>query len=672
MAGSVTDVASLPAAALAHYNAGRLADARVLYGTLLALYPTHPDALHFLGIVAARTGRHADAERWLDRAIRTVPASAHLHNSLGIVLNGQGRRREALDCFRTALALDRDFAPTLHNLPAMLHDTGRALLTGGRPVEAEAHFRAALALRPGSAESLHGLGLALNAASRPQEAGIPIARAIVLKPEAVEARHDLGIVLRTLGRSEDAQAQLQRALALQPQQAEAWNSLAIPLKDEGRIDAAANCLRRAVALRPDYVQAHSNLLVTLPFSSSADGPAVFAQARRYGALFGEPPAGHGNDRNPERPLRVGYLSPSLSAHVLAPYIEPVLRAHRRDRVEVHVYAHVPRPDAVTRRLMEAADRWTFVQDLSDDAVAARIREDGIDILVEPMGHWADNRLPVFARKPAPIQVSYLCQGLTTGLPPIDYAIGDRWLNEGGAMQRFATEQVVMLEGGFQTTVYGEAPPTGEPPSAAAGTVTFGSFNNPAKISDGSLRLWSLVLDAAPGSRLLVKGKGLEQSRNRDLLMARLVRHGIAPGRVDIVGLLPGWEYLTAYRLIDVALDTVPFTGGRTTVDALWMGVPVVTLVGDTVYGRYSLSHLMRIGCPELAARTAGDYVATAAELAGDPDRLRHYRENLRPAILRSSLCDAASHVAELEQAFRAMWRRWCAGLPAAGFTVAGA
>lgn len=670
------DIGFLAAAGLTLYNAGHLPDAARTYRRILVEDCAHADGLHFLGIIACRTGRYDEAERWLRRAIAVDRHSPDLHNSLGIAINAQGRPREAMDCFRTAMDVEHGFAPSVRNLSALFHNTGGSLVAAGRFAEAQTWLEASLTMRPNMAEGNLNLGVTLDALGKPANAYALLRRATILQPDFAAAHNAFGVIARKDAKVKDAEERFRRALSIQPQLVDAYNNLGSLLKDASLLEPAAACYRRALAIRPNDSRIHSNLLVTLPLISGANGAALFAEACRFGARVEEPfrrnllnGAEHGNDRDPERRLRVGYLSPSLCAHVLAPYIEPVLRAHRRDHVDVHVYAHVPNPDAMTWRIKDAADSWTFVQNLSDEAVAEQIRRDRIDILVEPMGHWADNRLPVFARKPAPIQVSYLCQGMTTGLSSIDYIIGDRWLNADGAMQRLATERVVMLQNGFQICGYDQEPPVGEPPCAATGFVTFGSFNNPAKLSDESLRLWKRVLDGVAGARLLIKGKGLEQPPNRHRLATRLAEQGIPVERCAMLGLLPGRDYLAAYNRIDIALDTTPFTGGRTTIDALWMGVPVVTLVGDTVHGRFSHSHLMRAGFPELVAPTADRYVEIAGALADDLPGLRRYRTTLRAAIRRSSLHDAPTHVAELEEAYRMMWRRWCADLPPESFIV---
>ena len=511
----------------------------------------------------------------------------------------------------------------------------------GRFGEAEGLWRQLLALMPAEPQILGNLGAALRAQGKLEAAVEAYGQAIAAQPRMAEIHSNLGTALKDLGRLGEAVAAYRRAVAIDPGYAEAHSNLGTALAAQGEVEEAIAAYRRAVALRPDFAAAFSNILVTMPFAAQVIPQAILAEARRFGERF-QPPAGMGpnthpgHDRDPERRLRVGYLTPSLCAHVLAPYLEPVFQAHGRDRVSVHVYAQVPVPDAVTWRLKDLTDSWAFVHTRSDEEVAALIAADGIDILVDPMGHWSGNRLPVFARKPAPIQVAYLGQGLTTGLAAMDYVIGDRWLNQGGAMQRHAVEQVVELPGGFQVTRFAEAPAIGGLPMDANGTVTFASFNNPAKISDATLALWAAVLAAVPEARLMIKGNGLDRPEAQARLRERLRRGGIDDRRCDVRGRVAETAYLAAHDGADIMLDTAPFTGGRTTLDALWMGVPVVTLKAEPIHARYSYSHLARAGAPELVAESAADYVRIATELAADPARLRCYRRQLRPALLASS------------------------------------
>ena len=654
-----------------HQMTSKFADASACFRKALDIKPDYTEAHFNLGNALKGQGQLEDAVTSYQNALAIKPDFTQVHYNLGLSLHELGRLEDAALHYGKAIALEPDFAQALYSLANVLRELGRL-------EEAVANYGKFLALEPDFAEAHVALGNVLREQDRLEEATASYHKALALEPDCAEAHLNLGVVLGKQDRLVDAAASYRKALTLKPDFAEGHFNLGTVLKKQGLMEDAVASYQEALAIKPDFIPAHNNLLVTLPFMSRFDGAAVLAQARRAGAAFEAPfadrlAARHANNPDPERRLRVGYLAPSLTGHVLAKNIEPVLKAHRRKHVSVHVYAHVPEPDAMTLRLKDLADEWTFVHELSDDQVAASIVEDGIDILVDPMGYWVNNRLLVFARKPAPIQVSYLCQGLTTGLSAMDYAIGDRWLNLDGAMQAFATEQVVELPSGFEVVAFDKNLPVGEvkAPSAAAGFVTFASFNNPAKISDACLKLWAATLEAVPSARLLLKGERMDQPDIGDLMLRRLADHGIQAERVDLRGYVPGPDHLSLYNLADIALDTVPFAGGQTTIDALLMGVPVVTLIGDTVCGRYGYSHLNRIGFPELAARDEAEFVDISVALAGDPGRLGHYRQALRQALRASPLFDADLHVAELEEAYRVMWRRWCAEEAPAPITLSG-
>ncbi|CAA7616751.1 tetratricopeptide repeat protein [Magnetospirillum sp. SS-4] len=647
--------------ALRLHGAGRLAEAEAALRAILSSNPGHADCLDLLGIIAFQTGHAEAAIDLLGQAIGHDGQSHSHHTNLGNILRALGHPDRAESCYRHALALRPDCGQTLCNLGITLRDLGRLS-------DAEDCCRRAILHQPELADAHLTLASVLRGLGRPQEARPACERGLELAPGRIEGWINLGNILQDLGRLDDAIALYRQVLAQHPDRAEIHNNLATALGDLGHVGEAAECYERAIMLKPDFAEAHSNLVVTLPFLSGVAEETVLAAARRAGAALEAPflsirPIRHSNVPDAGRRLRIGYLSPSLHSHVLAPYVEPVLAAHHRDRVSVHVYAHVPNPDSVTWRMRDLVESWTFIHEMNDDQVAARVVADGIDILVDPMGHWAGNRLGVFARKPAPVQVSYLCQGLTTGLAAMDYVIADPWLNRDGAMRELAVETVIELPSGFQVTSFPTAPDIGEPPVLTNGHVTFGSFNNPSKISDATIGLWARVLAATPDSRLLVKGRNLDRPGNRRDLLARLHERGLPPDRVEVLGWLAADNHLSAHDRMDIMLDTTPFTGGRTTLEALWMGVPAVTLVGRAAYGRFSYSHLCRAGAPELAANSPDGYVAIATALARDHDRLRHYRRSLRPAIRASSLLDADLHASELEAAFREMWREWCISLP---------
>ncbi len=616
--------------AVQHQNAGRISEAEGICQQLLASEPNQPFALHLLGVIAYQTAQYATAAAYIGQALTVKPDYPEAHINLGLVFKQRGNLDQAVISFRKAISQNPNVAAAHNNLGNVLKDLNQ-------PVEATTCYQKAVTINPGYAE----------------------------------AHNNLGIVLKDMGKLHDSLTRLNRAIEINPNYAEAFSNLGNTYKELNQLDEAVACYQKALQMDLNFAPAHSNLLAIMPFASRYSTDQVFAASRRAGkALEGS----HGNlsqpdDRDPDRRLRIGYLSPSLTEHVLSPYLKPLFEFHRREHMSVHVYAHVPRPDHVTEQLKALADSWTFIHSLTDEQVARKIIDDGIDILVDPMGHWNSNRLSVFARKPAPLQVSYLCQNLTSGLSKMDYIIGDPWLNEGGKMQAFATEKVVELAGGFQTTSFEDEPTIGDVPSEAAGFINFASFNNSAKLSDACLRLWAEILNKRPTSQLLIKASKMDNPEKNERILNQLLRHNISRDRISIMGHAASENHLQVHNQVDVMLDSFPFTGGRTTVDALWMGVPVVTLKGACVYGRYSYSHLKRIGAGELVAQTEEDYVNIALGLADDMLRLRHYRQKLRPLIKASSLLNAAPHVVELEQAYRTIWQNWCAGKEPESFLI---
>jgi protein O-GlcNAc transferase len=544
------------------------------------------------------------------------------------------------------------------------YEAGRALEHEGKTQPALHRLNQALALVPQHPICHYLRGCLFRSAGRIRDALASYNLAVALAPEYAEAHLNRGNILRELDQSDAALDAYDKSLAAKPGYVNAHTNRATVFKDLGRLPESVAELRRVITTNPAFLSAQSNLLVTIPYMSEYSAEEVAREHRQFGERHETPLMSRwqtfANVPDPERPLRVGYLSPQFRAHVMAPAILPILQHHRRDRVSVHVFAHVPEPDAMTERMRAASDEWTYIHKLSDDDAAQRVRASAIDVLVHPMGHWASNRLMVLARKPAPIQVSYLCNSPTTGLRAIDYSIVDRWLDHDGTLSTLMTEVPYSLPNGFQVNTYDAEPQTHPPPVLRAGRITFGSFNNPAKLADAALQLWSRVLAAIPTAQLLIKGRGLDRPAVAAQLQQRLSASGIALERVQLRGRIGDFNrYMESHGDIDIMLDTIPFTGGRTTLDALWMGVPVMTLVGAAVYGRFSYSHLARSGAAELCAFSADEFVRIAAELAASPERLQAYRSNLRRQIKSSSMMDAPAHVAELEDAFRTMWRRWC-------------
>jgi len=611
--------------AFEHHQAGRLAEAERLYTRILAVAPGHADCRHLLGVLAHQSGRDELAVRLIGEAIALNGSDAAYHNNLGNALHGLSRLDEAAAAYHQALALKPDYAGARYNLANLLQ-------ARGRPEAALPHFEQALALWPGRAD-LH---------------------------------NNLGASLLELGRFTEAMARFERALALAPDHAEACNNLGKSCQELGRMAEAVAYYRRALALRPDYAEAHSNLLMTLTYLPDCPAAQLFAEHREYGRRQVRPPLPHANRRDPDRRLRVGYVSGDFRRHVVGFFIEPLLAAHDPAAVSVHCYSETQRADAATAHLKTLAEGWRDTAGLDDDRLAAQIQADGIDILVDLAGHSAFNRLPVFARSPAPVQATYLGYPGGTGLAAIDYRLVDPVSDPEGAADALAVEALVRLEGGFLCY----RPEPGPKPARTAGPLTFGCFNNLNKLSEPTLALWAELLRRLPGARLLLKSRQLADAAVAETLRQAFESRGVAAKRLELLAWTAGPEaHLETYRRVDIALDPFPYTGTTTTCEALWMGVPVVTLVGDHHAARMGASLLTLVGLPELIAADEASYLEIAAALAADPERLAELRAGLRSRMAASPLCDKAALARRVEAAYRVMWRRWCAGENPAPFTV---
>jgi predicted O-linked N-acetylglucosamine transferase (SPINDLY family) len=679
------------AQAVRHHAAGRLAEAGAGYRLVLARDETHAASLHGLGVIAYQTGRPEIAVDLIGRALAIDPAVAAFEtnlgnalkalgrldqaavayrqalalepadtvalNNLGNLLRGEGRLDEAVDCFRRALA-HKPEDPVVHN------NLGNAMAARGRFAEAARLYERALALRPGYAEAHYNLANLLVDQGQLDAAITRYGQALALRPSHLPARLNLGAALRQAGRLADAIACYEAVLAHHPDSAEAHSNLGRVFMLQGRLDEAVARYEHALALKPDYQEALANLLLWLQYSDR-DPPTIFEAHRRWGEMVEKDlpaPAPHLNQRDPERRLRVGYVSPDFRTHSVAWFLAPLLASHDRQAVEIFGYADVARPDATTRRLRSLCDHWLPTVGLSDAALIERIRADGIDVLVDMAGHAGVNRLAVFARHPAPVQVDWLGYLNTTGLKAMDYRLVDDITDPPGEADQYATETLVRLPNGWACFEPApEAPEPGPLPSLAEGVVRFCSFSSPAKLGERVLDAWSDILRRTPGSRVLLKGASLDDAGARSQILGRFADCGVAAERIELIGWIPGAaEHLALYNTADIALDPFPHNGVTTTCEALWMGVPVVALLGDRHAARISASFLTRVGLEELIAPDLASYADIAVRLASDTERLVELRRTLRPRMAASRLCDAPGFAREVEAAYRAMWRRWCA------------
>jgi predicted O-linked N-acetylglucosamine transferase (SPINDLY family) len=673
---------------LALEQQGDRAGAIEAYRRALAVAPDFAQASNNLGSLLREQGRLDEALACYTRAIELQPGLAEAHSNLGIALSGQGKLREAADCFRRAAELEPDQALFHYNLGTTLDDLrqreeavacyrralrlnpamtpayirlGSALQAQGRLDEAVACLRQAIALDPSSAVALNNLGNVLRRQAAREAAIDCYQRAVALKPDYADAYNNLGNAWDDLGRFEEAIGSYQRAIALAPGLAVAHSNLGNAWKGRGRLDTAVACFREALRLQPDFSQAHSNLVYTLNFCPGVDARAIRDECRRWNQQHAEPLARsiepHRNERHSDRRLRVGYVAPDFRQHVQSFFTLPLLAAHDHRQFEIFCYADVTAPDDVTARLRTLPDVWRDITGISDEQVAQQVRDDRIDILVDLTLHMDNHRLLVFARKPAPVQVSWLAYPGTTGVRTIDYRLTDPYLDPPGQNDELYTEQSVRLPDTFWCyDPLTDGPPVNALPAIANGYVTFGCLNNFCKVNAEVLRVWAEVLRAVERSQMLIL---VPERADRLQVLRSFEAQGVAGERIRFAALQPRPQYLQRYHEIDIALDTFPYNGHTTSLDCFWMGVPVVTLAGPTVVGRGGLSQLTNLGLTELIARTPEQFVRIAADLAGDLPGLAQLRAALRARLRQSPLMDAPRFARNVEAAYRAMWRRWC-------------
>ena len=612
------------AAAAQALQAGRLDEVATHCRHILARSPGHPEAVLYLARVLHERGDSEGALRLVEEGLATAPRHAVLHNSRGMLLHALQRLDEARDAFREALRCQPDYLDACCNLIAV-----------GAVEESEAAWR----------------------------------RIAAAHPEHWQGHARYGGMLLRHGQYSRALHWLREALRLRPEEARLWERLGLALRNLGRFAEAETAYRRALRLRPDYAAAHSALLSMLGYHVLATPARLLAEHQAWDRQHGGGEARlatfrHVPRHEAGRRLRIGYVSPDFYRHAVSYFIEPLLEYHERGRVEVFCYAEVPRPDAVTARLQARADVWRSTVGMDDMAVARMIHEDGIDVLVDLAGHShaERSRIRVFTYRPAPVQVTYLGYFSTTGLRAMDYWISDAVAHPADTVET-AVERIYRLP----RCCVSYRPPEDAPAVAArppdAAEIVFGCFNDLTKIGEIAIDCWSRILRALPHARLLLKAGQLADQHAREALVARFQAHGVAPSRLRLLAHTPTQqEHLALHEAVDIALDTAPRTGVTTTADALWMGVPVITLAGTRFIERLGASLLSSVGLESLIARSPDEYVEKAVALASDAARRRQLRDSLRARMQASPLCDGRDLARALEDAYQRMWRGWAAAL----------
>jgi predicted O-linked N-acetylglucosamine transferase (SPINDLY family) len=647
------------AIAARHQQAGRSDLAEEICRRILQAEPQQAPALHLLGAIALQTGRKDEAIAAYRHVLEIDPGHGGALVQLASLLMAEQRLDEAIDCCRRAAEVFRDSPGACYNL-------GVVLQLRGRLDEAIAAYQKTLELRPEHIDARCNLGTAWQSRGNPVAAADCFQRAIEYAPGNAGAQRGLGVALAALQRADEALACYRRAIQLAPDYAEAYNEAGGIFQSRGQPAEAAAWFWRAVELKPDLLVAYRNYLCAVRYDPGVglrELRAAYGEfARRHAARFGPPWAPHDNRRDPERPLRVGFVSPRLARGPVGQFLVRALENFDRDQYPTVCYSDRAGGDELTARLQAAASVWCESAGMSDAQLAERIRHDRIDVLFDLVGHAAGSRLLALAEKPAPVQITWIDSVGTTGLAAIDYLVADRHTVPAAAEPHYVERVLRMPDSYVCFDPPADAPPVGLLPAELAGHVRFASFNNPAKIHAGVVDLWARILQRVPGARLVLKYRGFEDPGTQRHYGAWFAARGVPAERLEFAGLSPPGEYLRAYQRVDIALDPFPHNGGQTTCDALWMGVPVVTWAQETFAGRQSLSYLSAIGFTETVASDASQYVERAVTLAHDRARLAAIRAGLREQMAASPLCDGRRFAEHLMRHLREAWRRWCAGV----------
>lgn len=711
--------------AFQHHQAGNLSEAEAIYRQALPIAPHPSELLHLLGVIAAQRQQFDEAIELINQAIALDSTVANFYSSLGGALSGQGQWAEAIANFNRALTLDPNHLEAHYNLGNLLrhhqqwaqaaqhyrqylalnpneatvhHYLGSVLLSQRQISEAVKCYQQALALQPNDAEINHNLGYALAEWGKFSKAVDYYHRALALAPNNAQTHKNLGDVLRTQGHLNKAIVSYQQALALNPSDADTYNNLGTVFSQMGHLSKAIKCFQQALQLAPDFAEAgsnlassllyqgfiqqaisyyqqilaarpnaltHSNLLLACQYQTEVDLTTLFSAHQQFNQQYVLPLAAsiqpHLNARCRQRQLKIGYISTDFHKHSVAYFIEPVLAQHDHEQFEISCYDNSTTTDKVTQRLKKSVDQWINCAGWSDEVLAEKIRQDAIDILVDLGGHTNQNRLLVFARKPAPVQITYLGYPSTTGLTTIDYRITDSQVDPEGKTDSFNTEQLIrMPDSYFCYRPDDDSPPINPLPALKKKQITFGSFNNYAKLNADILASWAQILQRVPGAKLLLKARSLNDPDTRQRLKQKLIALGIDSGRLILANYADSTvAHLKYYHQIDIALDSYPYHGATTTCEALWMGVPVVTLGGERPASRMGLSILSALGLTELIADTPAEYIEIGVNLANDMSYLQKLRAGLRHKMQTSPLMDDQNFTRHLEIAYRQVWEKWC-------------
>jgi protein O-GlcNAc transferase len=707
--------------AISHFDSDKPADAERICRKILQAIPDEPHALQLLGILRSQAGDLEEGIALLERCVKLIPGSAEAHTNFATALKAAGRFDEAIAAARKAVNLNPEFAPASHLLGALyytkndiddaiiafqralklnggsfetMNDLGVCLMMRGQNDRAIELYRESVRLFPSFAEAHNNLGNALKEKNRREEAIESYKTALIHNPSFAPAHNNLGVALLETGKIDASLESFTAALRINPDYAEALSNLGNLLIERGELDEAMRYLTRAIQLKADFAAAHNNLGTALKSRGQIEGAIAayqtaitlepknsafysnwvyarlfhcdtnsIAELPRFSDWNERPRLAFANPPIPNRPLRIGYISPDFRDHVIGRNILPLLRNHDHRQFQIYGYARLNRHDAATECFRACCNQWRDITGQGDDRIVQLISDDGIDILIDLAMHLSDNVLCIMAKKPAPVQITFAGYPGSTGLPTIDFRITDPYLDSPGETDADHTEQSIVLPETFwcydPAAIPGntaEIPPVSALPALSSGCITFGCLCDFCKVNPKTIALWARVLKEVADSRMLLLAPP-GQSRQR--VLEHFAVSGIAPARLIFTARQPRLDYLRTYHLIDICLDTLPYNGHTTSLDALWMGTPVVNRVGSTAVGRAGLSQMSNLGLRELIAHSDGEFVNIAAKLAADFPRLQGLRQTLRQRMRHSPLMDAGRFARNIESAYRDAWRSWC-------------
>ncbi|EXB54601.1 putative UDP-N-acetylglucosamine--peptide N-acetylglucosaminyltransferase SPINDLY [Morus notabilis] len=633
------------------------------YFEALKIDPLYAPAYYNLGVVYSEMMQYDVALNYYEKAASVRPIYAEAYCNMGVIYKNRGELETAIACYERCLAVSPNFEIAKNNMAIALTDLGTKVKLEGDINQGIAYYKKALYYNWHYADAMYNLGVAYGEMLKFDM------MALSIKPNFSQSLNNLGVVYTVQGKMDAAASMIEKAIIANPSYAEAYNNLGVLYRDAGNISLAVDAYERCLNIDPDSRNAGQNRLLALNYINEGNDDKLFEAHRDWGRRFMrlyQQYTSWDNPKDPERPLVIGYISPDYFTHSVSYFIEAPLSHHDYANYKVVVYSAVVKGDAKTTRfrdkVLKKGGIWRDIYGIDEKKVASMVREDKIDILIELTGHTANNKLGTMACRPAPVQVTWIGYPNTTGLPTIDYRITDSLADPPNTKQKHVEELVRLPECFLCYTPSPEAGSVSPTPALSNGFITFGSFNNLAKITPKVLQVWARILCAVPNSRLVVKCKPFCCDSVRQRFISTLEQLGLEPLRVDLLPLiLLNHDHMQAYSLMDISLDTFPYAGTTTTCESLYMGVPCVTMAGSVHAHNVGVSLLSKVGLERLIAKNEDEYVQLALQLASDFTALSNLRTSLRDLMAKSPVCDGPNFARGLELTYRDMWRRYCKG-----------